>query len=355
MSVKKKKKNNRKKNSNNKNKNQSQKRHAVRELPRNDSSVKECKPELTLALDHEPVEVDTVDIPEPRLELAEKVAVDKTPAPHRGYRLFARAFGRESASIARALVERILLIVSIVIMCAAALVAVWLISGNRMREVDYGDDRALFVWHESEKETSGSLYFADNGRVDVEYLSYALMLRYKNGDVYIGDAIDFIPNGEGRMNYINGDRLEGWFCDGLPHGLATYTRADGEKYEGDFHYGVKSGAGKLTFADGSVYIGEFRDDRIEGKGEMRFASGDVCIGNFKNGVAQGSVSYLYASGDVYEGEFENGLAQGIGRMYYASGDVYEGEFKNNAINGFGKYTWADGTSYIGEFANGLAK
>lgn len=249
-----------------------------------------------------------------------------------------------------ALAERLAIIISAILAVSSAILVLCIASGARIDSVRVGSsDGAILFWSESAGGYEGRLLFTDRGAVDVRLKGDRVTLEYSNGDRYVGEAADFLPDGEGKMTYADGSSVEGHFVQGAPHGLASYVWSGGELYEGDFSFGVKSGEGKFTFADGGVYVGEFRDDRIEGNGEMHYASGDAYVGEWLDGVPYGEGSYYYANGDVYVGGFFEGYAHGVGTMYFANGDVYEGEFVQNAISGKGKYTWANGDTYEGEF------
>ena len=47
------------------------------------------------------------------------------------------------------------------------------------------------------------------------------------GGIYEGEAINGVPNGQGKLTYSNGTTYEGAFKNGVPNGLGTFTDGDG--------------------------------------------------------------------------------------------------------------------------------
>ena len=148
------------------------------------------------------------------------------------------------APIFEALADRVALIIAAILICGAALLALCIASGARIDSVTVGeDDGAILFWSESAGGYEGTLLFTDSGSVKVVLNGERVTLKYANGDLYVGEATDFLPNGEGIMYYADGSTLKGYFAKGLPHGLATLDWANGNRYEGDFTSGVKQGNG----------------------------------------------------------------------------------------------------------------
>ena len=55
----------------------------------------------------------------------------------------------------------------------------------------------------------GTAYFADG---EAEYDLETRTLKYENGDVYVGEVKDLVPDGEGTFTWASGDRYEGTFA-----------------------------------------------------------------------------------------------------------------------------------------------
>lgn len=176
-------------------------------------------------------------------------------------------------------------------------------------------------------------------------------VEYDTGEVYNGDLVDGIPQGQGTLTYPDGSIYQGAFESGYFHGKGTYTDATyGYSYTGDFRYNLFHGQGELTYENGDVYVGEFRDDWCHGQGVYTFSDGSTYKGSFEEDKFHGygvfvDVTYGYR----YEGEFVNDLFEGKGTLTFDDGDVYVGEFKNDLFNGQGTYTFADGRVYEGRF------
>jgi len=58
------------------------------------------------------------------------------------------------------------------------------------------------------------------------------VLDYANGDVYTGDIVNLLPNGQGRMVYDWGASYEGGRIDGQWSGSGIVTWDSGYRFEG---------------------------------------------------------------------------------------------------------------------------
>ena len=64
-------------------------------------------------------------------------------------------------------------------------------------------------------------------------------------------------NCEGIITSSNGEEYVGEFKDGLPNGQGTYTYANGDKYIGEFKDGIRNGQGTLTLSSGRILEGQW--------------------------------------------------------------------------------------------------
>jgi hypothetical protein len=135
---------------------------------------------------------------------------------------------------------------------------------------------------------------------------------YRNG-IYEGEAINNVPDGNGKVVWKSGNF-----------------------FEGQFVHDVVSGYGKLYLKDIALYEGLWNDNEFL---QGRCTSKDECIG-------------LYEEGAVYEGNFIDFLLTGLGKMIRSNGEVYEGEFYEGKPHGKGKLTHSDGTVIVGTWTNG---
>ena len=154
-------------------------------------------------------------------------------------------------------------------------------------------------------------------------------IRYSNGDVYVGDVVNDLPNGSG-----------------------TYTLPSGQTYHGDFADGYFNGQGVYKWDDGSWYAGNFTKDLFEGKGIYHWSTGEFYAGDFTQDERTGMGTFIWPNGDLYVGEFVNGVISGRGVCYYVDGSCYIGEFAEGKYNGQGTFIAADGTIVTGLYENG---
>ncbi|HJP38647.1 MAG TPA: hypothetical protein QF499_05880 [Gammaproteobacteria bacterium] len=65
-------------------------------------------------------------------------------------------------------------------------------------------------------------------------------------------------------------------------GQGTYTYANGDKYVGEWRDNLPNGQGTLTYADGSKYVGEWKGSKANGQGTMTYADGRKMAGIWEN-------------------------------------------------------------------------
>ncbi len=69
------------------------------------------------------------------------------------------------------------------------------------------------------------------------------VIKYQNGDIYIGEKNKNIKEGYGIIYYSNGRKYEGEFKNDVEDGYGIYYYLDGIKYEGEWKNGLINGLG----------------------------------------------------------------------------------------------------------------
>ena len=160
---------------------------------------------------------------------------------------------------------------------------------------------------------------------------------YDNGDYYIGDLKDDIPNGKGILYYKGGKiKYEGEFIDGDYNGKGKEYYHDGKvKYEGNFAHNQYNGSGTYTWVNGEYYSGEFKNGAMHGKGKEYYVNGNIKYdGEFKNGLYDGEGKYVFKNGISYVGQYKEGKRNGKGIKFDKDGNVIlEGEYLNGTFVG----------------------
>ena len=124
---------------------------------------------------------------------------------------------------------------------------------------------------------------------------------------------------------------------------------DGNIYEGDTVHEVLDGEGEMTFKNGTrqYTLAVFEIPRKYGYGKpegFKYVRGSV-----ESWQETRESEYRFISGSVIDdGEFKDGKKDGKGK-YIENRNVYDGEWVSGKRHGHGKYTWADGRVYVGEF------
>ena len=92
-----------------------------------------------------------------------------------------------------------------------------------------------------------------------------------NGDAYIGQYINGLPEGYGEYIWSNGSNYKGEFKQGLRYGFGCWKKdntENSESYRGHYVLDLKSGHGIYTWPDNKFYKGEFFNDKKHGFGEL---------------------------------------------------------------------------------------
>ena len=74
---------------------------------------------------------------------------------------------------------------------------------------------------------------------------------YPGGSKYVGEFVNFKPDGYGTFLYANGDRYYGNWKNGKANGEGTFTYPDGTAFIGNFKAGKQEGLGVCVSLDGS--------------------------------------------------------------------------------------------------------
>jgi serine/threonine protein kinase len=151
---------------------------------------------------------------------------------------------------------------------------------------------------------------------------------------YSGEWRGGAPNGEGELTLR----------------ANTGTLSKGDVFRGEFVKGLLEGEGEYEGEDGAFYAGEFKNGLFDGFGTIYYANGNQYTGTFSEGAENGQGTLTCANGDVYTGSVKDGKASGEGKCDYADGGVYEGQFSEHMPNGQGTYTAPAGAyTYTGGF------
>ena len=73
-------------------------------------------------------------------------------------------------------------------------------------------------------------------------------------------------NGKGILRWHQGEIYIGDFVNGKRHGTGSYIYLNGTGYTGEWKNSKMDGFGTETFPDGKRYVGEFKDDKQHGEG-----------------------------------------------------------------------------------------
>ncbi|WP_256759721.1 hypothetical protein [Cohnella sp. WQ 127256] len=169
-----------------------------------------------------------------------------------------------------------------------------------------------------------------------------------NGDIYIGQVVNSIPNGLGAIISTKDDSYAGVYFGNVVNG-----KADGygilDSYIGNFVDGKIHGIGYAF--DGTVEIRGFFENDWDGVGVIK-STNDEFTGEFKNRSPY--LGELLSDQLHYTGTFEevNGKVSphGFGMIKY-SDKVYKGEIADSISNGLGVIELTNGEGVI-EFSNG---
>ena len=175
-----------------------------------------------------------------------------------------------------------------------------------------------------------------------------------NGDIYIGEMKNSLPDGKGKYIFANKDIYEGDFKQGDMTGKGIFIFfPDNTKYQGDIEKGFFNGKGKMIWNNGVEYSGEFLDSYLNGNGTITSnIQNEKYHGMFEKNEFHGKGIYYYRNGDIYDGNFEYGIKSGYGKYTRNDKVEFEGFWNDDLANGNGILTYR-GNSLKGYFRNGV--
>jgi len=124
---------------------------------------------------------------------------------------------------------------------------------------------------------------------------------FKNGKIVKGISI-----------YPGGSKYVGEFINFKPDGYGTFLWDNGDRYYGNWKNGKTDGRGTKLWGDGREYSGTFKNDQLHGEGSLYYPDGKKYEGEFKNGKRHGEGTFSYPDGTAFVGKFVEGKQQGLG-------------------------------------------
>ena len=94
---------------------------------------------------------------------------------------------------------------------------------------------------------------------------------------------------------------------GVLHDCFTTLELDGNKYVGEFKNRLPNGQGTITFASGSKYVGEFKDGKKHGQGTYTYADGRETLGEWNFGEPWNAV--MYDASGKFSHSYKDGVPQ----------------------------------------------
>jgi hypothetical protein len=172
-----------------------------------------------------------------------------------------------------------------------------------------------------------------------------------------GDCKNGKANGQGSLEWYTDNELQSTITGVLQDGRCVQgcsaKTVDGDTYLGEMKDNLPDGKGVLTRADGSTYEGAFKNGERHGQGTFKFSTGETYVGEWQHGQMNGKGELSSADGkQKYTGEFKDDLPHGHGLMTYEDGSKYEGDWVHGRRDGKGKYTNKDGSSEEETWDNG---
>ncbi len=158
-----------------------------------------------------------------------------------------------------------------------------------------------------------------------------------------GDDISKWKDCKGTYKSETGHEYKGMFKNGkIAKGISIYP--GGSKYVGEFINFEPDGYGTFLWANGDRYYGNWQNGKTHGKGTKLWSDGREYVGMFKNDKLHGEGSFYYPGGKKYEGEFLNGKRHGEGTFTYPDGTAFVGKFIKGKQQGLGTCINVDGSS-----------
>lgn len=129
-----------------------------------------------------------------------------------------------------------------------------------------------------------------NGTVEMQSITWA-------GGSYVGELINGVPQGKGKLRLPDGTSYEGVWLEGKPHGKGIIYYPSGAYYQGEFKNGTRDGYGEYVPPDGRMYSGlwkkgEFVRHMAEMPGERPLPE----LQPHHEIISIESLSFIYGSG-----------------------------------------------------------
>ncbi|MBP5445957.1 MAG: hypothetical protein J6Y28_07285 [Acholeplasmatales bacterium] len=178
--------------------------------------------------------------------------------------------------------------------------------------------------------------------------------KFANG-IYVGDIVNGLFDGKGKITLNTNQVYEGEFSKGKRSGEGTCSYPNGEKYKGSWLNDMREGKGTYYYAGGQREEATWHEGRqisnvptyyydTNGIIEERYYENGKLIKKKalnKNTARIGQVVVKTKSG-LFIGDVRGGKINGVGTYYYENGDIYEGSFRDNIIDGNGVYHFGSG-------------
>lgn len=176
-------------------------------------------------------------------------------------------------------------------------------------------------------------------------------IKYSNGNEYIGESINDVPNGFGTYYYKsgvnNGCSIVGRFVSGKINGLSTINYKDGSYYIGDFKDNYKHGKGTLYKKDGTQEHFEYENGKLKTSTNTvkpsttttkSVSSTTSTPSTYNKPTSLSNTSGINSSSEIktlgdYYGEVLNNKRNGLGIRFI--GTIYStiGIYKNDKVDG----------------------
>ncbi|KAL6053417.1 RhoGEF domain containing protein [Balamuthia mandrillaris] len=175
-------------------------------------------------------------------------------------------------------------------------------------------------WANGCRNGNGVYRYYHNGNVLIEEYHGQWLDDMKHGPgnwwtvegLYIGEFVDDLAEGKGRMEYADGSVYEGGWKRGKRHGMGRLTVADAtrrvKQYEGEWYKGKKQGQGVIYFNNGNKHEGIFKKDLFNGAGiSYNFVNGAKLEGKWNAGVRQGQAKLTFKPNPVKDSQEITGM------------------------------------------------
>ena len=139
---------------------------------------------------------------------------------------------------------------------------------------------------------------------------------FKNGEII-----------KGVSKYPGGSKYVGEFLNFKPDGYGTFLWANGDRYYGNWKNGKTNGKGTKLWSDGREYVGTFKNDKLHGEGSLYYPDGKKYEGEFLNGKRHGEGTFTYPDGTAFIGKFNDGKQIGLGTCVNVDGSSLPCESK----------------------------